>query len=89
MSPPEQKETVVLDNTVEEKQIDIKQLAREGYYFEFPEKKVILLQRIINMSANLLLNSIPSFQSSSIRMLVILLILKRLLCSIMLPKFLI
>lgn len=40
MSPPEQKETAILDNTVEEKQIDIKQLAREGYYFEFPEKKV-------------------------------------------------
>ncbi|KAK4513485.1 uncharacterized protein ATC70_005486 [Mucor velutinosus] len=38
MSPPEQKETTVLDNTVEE-QIDIKQLALQGYYFEFPEKK--------------------------------------------------
>lgn len=89
MSPPEQKETIDLDNTVEEKQIDIKQLAREGYYFEFPEKKVILFQKIANVSANLVLNSIPSFLSLSIRMLAILLIPKRLLCLIMLPKFLI
>ncbi|GAN04498.1 tfdA family taurine dioxygenase [Mucor ambiguus] len=39
MSPPEQKETTVLDNNVKEGEIDIKQLALEGYYFEFPEKK--------------------------------------------------
>jgi hypothetical protein len=41
MSPPQQKETAILENTIEEKQIDIKQLAAEGYYFEFPEIKVI------------------------------------------------
>ena len=46
MSPPEQKETAILDNTVEEKQIDIKQLALEGYYFEYPEKKVYMRHEI-------------------------------------------
>lgn len=49
MSPPEQKETAILENTIEEKQIDIKQLAAEGYYFEFPETKVIYMLQCIFM----------------------------------------
>lgn len=36
MSPPQQTETVVLEDS----QFDIKKLAATGYYLEFPEKTV-------------------------------------------------
>lgn len=55
MSPPQQKETAILENTIEEKQIDIKQLAAEGYYFEFPETKVIYNYAFIYIYAHIIL----------------------------------
>jgi hypothetical protein len=40
MSPPQQTETVILENVVEDGQFDIKKLAAKGYYLEFPKKTV-------------------------------------------------
>jgi hypothetical protein len=46
MSPPQQYEYVPLDTVPTDEQIDIKALAAKGYYFEFPEKKVRLIDMI-------------------------------------------
>jgi hypothetical protein len=40
MSPPQQYEQVTLNPVPLEEQIDIKELAAKGYYFEFPKKTV-------------------------------------------------
>lgn len=42
MAPPQQYEPTTLDPVPTEEQIDIKQLAAKGYYFEFPEKTVCI-----------------------------------------------
>jgi hypothetical protein len=41
MSPPQQHEKAFLENVPVDEQINIKELAAKGYYFEFPTKKVI------------------------------------------------
>lgn len=42
MSPPQQKEQAILETISIQNQIDIKKLASEGYYLEFPEKTVCI-----------------------------------------------
>lgn len=42
MSPPQEKEQAIWETIPIQNQIDIKKLASEGYYLEFPEKTVCI-----------------------------------------------